>query len=172
MPLVLFTDDRDADWARAAHALPRGSVVVIRARHQKDRFRLFEQLRAVPHLRLLVAGDPVLAARADGLHLPEARLREAPRWRARHPGWIITASAHSLGALLTAREVDVVFLSPVFATASHPRASALTPVRATFIAAAARIPVYALGGVDARNAALLAPSFSGIAAIASLLCGR
>jgi hypothetical protein len=42
-------------------------------------------------------------------------------------------------------------------------------VRAAFIAGHAPVPVYALGGVTARNAVLLAPGFSGIAAIGSLL---
>jgi thiamine-phosphate pyrophosphorylase len=65
--------------------------------------------------------------------------------------------------------LDAVFLSPVFASASHPSAQALTPVRAAFIAAHAPVPVYALGGVTPRNAGLLAPSFSGIAAISSLI---
>jgi thiamine-phosphate pyrophosphorylase len=173
MPLVLFTDDRDADWAAAARALPRGSVVVIRGRDAASRARLLARLRPITHLRLLVAGDPELAARADGLHLPEAQLRQAPHWRARRPGWIITAAAHSLGALLAAREVDAIFLSPVFATASHPATRPLTPVRAALIAAARAakkgIPVYALGGVDARNAALLPPAFGGIAAITGWL---
>jgi thiamine monophosphate synthase len=45
----------------------------------------------------------------------------------------------------------------------------LTPVRAALIAAQAQVPVYALGGVTVRNGVLLAPSFSGIAAITSLL---
>jgi len=45
----------------------------------------------------------------------------------------------------------------------------LTPVRAAFIAALSPVPVYALGGITARNAALLAPAFSGIAAIGSFL---
>jgi thiamine-phosphate pyrophosphorylase len=170
MPLVLMTDDRDADWNRAARALPRGSVVVIRGRDAKSRARLLRQLRPLAHLRLLVAGDPLLAAEADGLHLPQASLKQAPHWRARHPAWIITAAAHSLGALLAARDVDAIFLSPVFATATHPRAKPLTPVRAAFIAGASRAPVYALGGVDGRNAARLARSFSGIAAITGLLC--
>jgi thiamine-phosphate pyrophosphorylase len=170
MPLVLMTDDRQTDWVRAARALPRGSVAVIRARDCKARARLFAALRPIAHLRLLIADDPVLAAKADGLHLPQARMKEAPHWRAMRPGWIITTSAHSLAALLAAREVDAIFLSPVFATASHPGARALTPVRAAFIAAAARVPVYALGGISARNAALLAPAFAGIAAISSLLC--
>jgi thiamine-phosphate pyrophosphorylase len=172
MSLVLMTDDRDADWPAAARALPRGSVVVIRARDAKSRARLFAALRPIPQLRLLIADDPALAAKADGLHLPQARMKGAPHWRAKHPHWIITTSAHSLAALLAAREVDAIFLSPVFATASHPGAKALTPVRAAFIAAASQTPVYALGGIDSRNAALLAPSFAGIAAISSLLCER
>jgi thiamine-phosphate pyrophosphorylase len=68
-----------------------------------------------------------------------------------------------------ARELDAVFLSPVFPTTSHNGARALTPVRAALIARHGMVPVYALGGVTARNAALLAPAFSGIAAISSLL---
>jgi thiamine-phosphate pyrophosphorylase len=92
-------------------------------------------------------------------------------WRARHPHWIITAAAHSLRALMGLREIDAVFLSPVFATTSHPGARALGPARAALIARAAPVPVYALGGITARNAGLLAPSFSGIAAIGGLLEG-
>jgi thiamine-phosphate pyrophosphorylase len=169
MPLVLMTDDRKVDWAKAAHALPRGSLVVVRARDAAKRRALVETLQDVAPL--LIAGDPVLAAQigAAGLHLPEARMKESAHWRARFPHWILTASAHSLRALMGAHLLDAVFLSPVFATTSHKGASALTPVRAAFIAAHAPVPVYALGGVTARNASLLAPAFSGIAVISSLL---
>lgn len=169
MPLVLFTDDRDADWVGAARALPVGSLVVVRARGAARRVRLAEAL--APIAPLLIAGDGALAARvgARGLHLPEVRAHEAMAWRARHPRWIITTAAHSLRALMGLREIDAVFLSPVFATASHPGARALGPARAALIAQAAPVPVYALGGITARNAGLLAPSFSGIAAIGGLL---
>jgi thiamine-phosphate pyrophosphorylase len=169
MPLVLMTDDRAADWAAAARRLPPGSVVVVRARDAKRRRALAEELCGLASL--LIADDPGLAQAigAAGLHLPEARMREAMHWRARHPGWIITSSVHSLKALMGTSMLDAVFLSPVFATASHPGAKALTAVRAAFIAAHAPVPVYALGGVTPRNAALLAPAFSGIAAIGSLL---
>ncbi|HWA69952.1 MAG TPA: thiamine phosphate synthase [Rhizomicrobium sp.] len=168
MPLVLMTDERNADWAAAAARLPRGSVVVVRAREATKRAALAQSLAG---FSLLIAGDPALAADtgAAGLHLPEARMREAAHWRARFPHWIITSSAHSLRALMQAHPLDAVFLSPVFATTSHAGAAALTPVRAAFIAAAAPVPVYALGGVTGRNAALLAPAFSGIAAISSLV---
>lgn len=169
MPLVLMTDDRAADWVGAARRLPHGGVVVVRARDAKQRRALAEELYGLA--TLLVADDPALAesAGAAGLHLPEARMKEALHWRARHPDWIITSSAHSLKALMAAKALDAVFLSPVFATASHRDASPLTPVRAAFIAGRAPVPVYALGGVTDRNAALLAPAFSGIAAISSLL---
>ena len=169
MPLVLMTDDRKADWAGAVRALPPGSVAVVRAREAKQRQVLARQL--VGLATLLIADDPQLAAQsgAAGLHLPQLRMREAAHWRARFPHWIITSSAHSLRALMGAHFLDAVFLSPVFTTASHPAGRALTPVRAAFIAAYAPVPVYALGGVTPRNAALLAPSFSGIAAISSLL---
>ena len=169
MPLVLMTDDRDADWAGAVRRLPHSAVIVVRAREAKRRAALADELRGLA--TLLIADDPALAERvgAAGLHLPERRMREAPHWRARHPDWIITSSAHSLKALMGAGELDAVFLSPVFATASHRNAKPLTPVRAAFIAGHAPVPVYALGGVTARNAGLLAPAFSGIAAIGSLL---
>ena len=169
MPLVLMTDDRKADWTRAARALPRGSMVVVRGRDAKQRRTLAEQLYGLAPL--LIADDPALAAQigAAGLHLPEVRIKESAHWRARFPHWIITASAHSLRTLMDARMLDAVFLSPVFATTSHRHARPLTPVRAAFIAAQAPVPVYALGGITPRNAALLAPAFSGIAAISSLL---
>jgi thiamine-phosphate pyrophosphorylase len=169
MPLVLMTDDRAADWVGAARRLPRGSFVVVRAREAKRRHALAEQLCGLA--RLLIADDPALAQGlgAAGLHLPEMRMKEAAHWRARHPHWIITSSAHSLRALMGAGRLDAVFLSPVFATTSHRGTKPLTPVRAAFIAAQAPVAVYALGGVTARNAVLLAPAFSGIAAIRSLL---
>ena len=69
---------------------------------------------------------------------------------------------------MTLRDVDAVFLSPVFATTSHPGAASLGPLRAAMIAAHEQVPVYALGGVTARKAALLSPTFSGIDAITAM----
>lgn len=165
----MMTDDRAADWVGAALRLPSGSVVVVRARDAKRRRALAEDLHGLA--TLLIADDPALAqdTGAAGLHLPEAKMKQARHWRARHPEWIITASAHSLRALMAAGPLDAVFLSPVFATTSHRDARPLTPARAAFVAMHAPVPVYALGGVTARNAARLAPAFSGIAAIGSLL---
>jgi thiamine monophosphate synthase len=142
----------------------------VRSRDVQRRRALAEELFGLAPL--LIAGDPALAAEsgAAGLHLPELRMKEAAHWRARFPHWVITSSAHSLRALMGAHYLDAVFLSPVFTTASHENAQPLTAVRAAFIATQAPVPVYAMGGVTRRNAALLAPAFSGIAAITALTC--
>ncbi len=174
--LALMTDDeRLADPLAAALALPRGSMVVVRARDAIRRADLAKAIMKLSRLRsliVLIADDAALAVScdADGLHLPEACLGDASHQRARHPRWLISASVHSLAALGRAMRlpVDAVFLSPVFATKSHPGRAALTPVRANLIARAARVPVYALGGVNAHNAGRLAESFAGIAAIGAL----
>ncbi|MEJ1967880.1 MAG: thiamine phosphate synthase [Rhizomicrobium sp.] len=165
-PLVLMTDDaRLPDPVAAARTLPGGSMVVVRARDAARRAVLVQALLRLSGLVVLVAGDPSLAAQADGLHLPQARAHEAGHWRARHPRWRITAALH--GAAAPGPHLDAAFLSPVFPTRSHPERSALGAARANRIAAAISTPLYALGGIDARNAHLL-EGFVGIAAIGAL----
>jgi thiamine-phosphate pyrophosphorylase len=179
--LVLMTDDdRLVDPLPAARLLPRDSLVVLRARDAERRSTLAEALTTVARaggLRVSIAGDPELAARvrADGVHFPEARIGEAAQWRARHPRWLITCAAHSLSASARAfaAHVDAAFLAPVFVTKSHPGRVCLGPFRARAIARASPVPVYALGGIDARNAARLAGGeFVGLAAIEGLAQGR
>jgi len=171
--LVLMTDDlRLPDPLPAVRALPPGSLVIVRARDQKRRASLAMQLRPVAWARgliLLIADDSELARAigANGLHLPQARAREAAHWRAKNPAWLITASAHSLKSVLRGVNADAVLLSPVFATFSHKGAPPLSPARARMIARSVPVPVFALGGVTARNSVLLS-GFSGIAAISAL----
>ena len=176
--LFLMTDQvRVPDPVAAARALPRGSAIMLRHTDANARAALARALIDVARSRglmMLVAGDVPLAAEigAHGLHLPEARAREAAHWRALKPSWIITAAAHSERALATARiaGAHAALLAPVFATPSHPDRESLGPLRARLIAARAGSPVYALGGVNAHTIARLAhASFAGIAAIEALL---
>ena len=175
-PLALMTDDeRLSDPIAAARALPRGSLVIVRARDEERRAALAAGVMAVARTRLLVvliAGDAALAARtgADGLHLSAAQAHELPHWRACHPRFLVTSAAHSLNEVMRASHLgaDAVFLSPVFPTRSHPDRAPLTDARANFIARSVRMPVYALGGVTEENAGRLANGFSGIAAIGAL----
>jgi len=176
--LILMTDQtRVPDPAAAARALPRGSAVILRHTEAKARAALARALIEIAHARgliLLVAADAPLAAEigAHGLHLPEARAREAAHWRALKPSWTITAAAHSARALSAARiaGADAALLAPVFATSSHPDREPLGLLRARLIAARAGLPVYALGGINAETVARLAHAgFAGIAAIEALL---
>lgn len=165
--LVLMTDEaRLPDPVAAARLLPRGSLVIVRS--TGDPAPLARALLKLRRVAVIVAGDPLLAAKlgADGFHLPETRAGEIAHWRARLPGMFVTSSAHSLRALMRS-DADAVLLSPVFATESHPGRAALTAVRANLMAKQARVPVYALGGVEARNAKRLF-GFAGIAAIGAL----
>jgi thiamine-phosphate pyrophosphorylase len=176
-PLVLMTDDeRLTDPLAAARALPRGSMVVVRARQSSHRAKLAHALRAIARARgltLLIGNDPALAdrVRAAGIHLSEENAGAAAHWRAKRPHWVITASAHSLAACAAARRrgADAAFLAPVFATASHPNGAHLGAMRARAIARLAPLAVYALGGVNAQTACRLSGSqFAGLAAIAAL----
>ncbi|MBL26573.1 MAG: hypothetical protein CMM50_03345 [Rhodospirillaceae bacterium] len=86
-------------------------------------------------------------------------------------GWVTTAAAHGLAALMGAGRlgVDAAFLSPVFATGSHPGASALGPVRLARLVRKSPCAVYALGGIDCRTAARLQRSgVCGVAAIGAV----
>jgi thiamine-phosphate pyrophosphorylase len=106
--LILMTDQaRLPDPVAVARSLPRGSAIVLRHTDIGARAALGRRLSDIARERgllLLVAGDARLAADigAHGLHLPEARAREAAHWRAVRPSWLITASAHSARALATA----------------------------------------------------------------------
>ncbi len=172
-PLVLITDAaRLADPLSAAARLPAGSAVLLRDYDLPAREALACELATVCRrggLKLLIAGDAALAIRvgAAGIHLPEGRMAEARRWRHRRH-WLITAAAHSREALHRAAMTgaDAAFLSPVFATRSHPERKPLGPQGFNLLAARAPLPVYALGGIDGGNAArLLSGRAAGIAAI-------
>ena len=122
---------------------------------------------------LLIGADPALAAAcgAQGVHLPERLAFLAPRLRHARPHWRITCAAHSTSALHKAwnARVDAALLSPVFSSSSAS-ARAVRPFGPTRFAAlvrAARLPVYALGGLDLPNAARLDAAW-GVAAVEAL----
>jgi thiamine-phosphate pyrophosphorylase len=161
--IVLMTDDaRSVDWRAAVAALPTGSAVIVRHRDDKERERLARLVRPVCRARrvaLLIADDAPLAQRvgAEGVHVPERRMARLPGIRARNARWLVTCSAHGAAAVGRAAGLgaDAVFVSPVFATASHPDQRALGVTR---FAALAREggAVYALGGVDTKTIRRLA----------------
>lgn len=156
--LWLMTDERvdDARLLAAVGALPRGAGVVFR--HYRlpmaDRRALFDRVRAIARRRgllLLLGGDArqARAWRADGWH---GRSRGRPEWPMVH-----SAAAHGLAEIRAAERAgaQLLFLSPVFPTRSHPGVRALGRSRFAGLARQARRPVIALGGMTARRAAAL-----------------
>jgi len=177
--LVLMTDlARLPDPVAAAWHLPRGAAVILRDAGHPARADLGKALSEVARRRgliLLVSGDAGLAMllNAQGLHLPEAEVHRAPGLRQRHPRWLITGAAHSRAAINKGGRIglDAVLLSPVFATASHPGGDFLGPLRFHALVQGARLPVLALGGVDAANVRRLPKGTAGLAAIGALAAG-
>jgi thiamine-phosphate pyrophosphorylase len=155
--LWLFTDSRRLPDPRAAAArLPRGLAgVVLRHDGEPDRETLGRDLARICRARrlaLVVAGDARLAATLGaGVHLRSGRwpCRVRPT-HVRRRQRLITSSAHGPADLRRAAQAGsvLVFLSPVFVTASHPGAAALGPLRWASMARTIRLPVAALGGID------------------------
>lgn len=156
---ILMTDDvRLPDPRGAVRALPDDSAVIVRHYADTDRAGLARALLTLCRPRkipVLIAADPrlALAVDADGLHLPQFQLMHGSgiwrRWL--RPGMLVSAAAHSPLALEKAKGVDFALLSPVFPTASHPGGQSIGVPRFAAWAAAAHLPVYALGGVNRGN---------------------
>jgi thiamine-phosphate pyrophosphorylase len=177
--LIFLTDDRHTpEPARSARALPRGSLVIVRATKNARRVALATAIGRIAKERdlyWLIADDPLLAVRAgaDGAHFPEASMGEAHHWRALRSQWFITCAAHSLAACarIARTGANAALLAPVFATDSHVGAATLGPARLHFIAGQSPVPVYALGGIDEVTARRLRDAdLAGLAAVSALSC--
>ena len=148
--LWLMTDERmgEALWDALAR-LPKGSGVVFRhhATPAAERRALFARVLKVARARRLM----VLSA---GGRLPGA----AGSHNRRPDRGLYSRSAHDRGELIAARRAgaDVAFVSPVFATRSHPGARALGPVRLGLLIRDAGLPLVALGGMTGPRARRLA----------------
>jgi thiamine-phosphate pyrophosphorylase len=177
-PSLFFLTDpgRTPDPARVMARLPAGAAVVYRAFGSaggETEGRALRRLARARGLVFLIGADARLAVRlaADGVHLPERLMRLAPRLRRAHPRWLITAAAHDPRALATAGrlKIDAALVSAVFASRSPSAGAPLGPVRFSRRVREARLPVIALGGIDAWTARRLAASgAAGLAAIGGL----
>jgi thiamine-phosphate pyrophosphorylase len=182
--IVVMTDAaRAPDPTEALTRAPRGAAVIYRAyniRPGRTELARLGKLARRKGGRLLVAGDLLAGASpgVGGLHLPEHVVRQSTERRfARRPKpeFLITAAAHSESAVIAAARAgaDAVFISPVFATQSHPGAGPLGVVRFAQLATKARacgLVVYALGGMTSE-AARRRLSGIGIAGIAGISLG-
>lgn len=163
--LLLITDPvRLADPTPLLERLPRGTGIILRHPDPAARARLAARLAPdcrARGLKLLIGNDPRLAARvgAAGVHWAERLFSRARRHRLPQ-GSLMTAAAHDAAAIRRAARngACAVLLSPVFATASHPGAPGLGPLRFTRLTRRSPIPVYALGGITPETARRLGGS--------------
>lgn len=156
LPLLwLLSDARnDAQLEQALAALPARSGFVFRHYHlgRDQRAARFRQLAALAsqagHL-VVLAGAPALASEwgAEGIYGDAERV-------AGGDCLLRLASAHDGDELAKAGAagVDGVFLSPVFATRSHPDARPLGIHGFHVLARRSPVPVIALGGMTQHRA--------------------
>lgn len=182
--ITLITDRRGLagrDLAALAREAAQGGVDRIQVREKDLPARALSALVAdvvastsdTP-ARVLVNGRPdvAVATGAHGVQLPEDGLPVSATKRA-FPGLEIGASRHTVeGARRAEGEgADFVLLGPIFATpGKEDRALGLGPLREA--ARSLRIPVHAVGGIDAGNARLAVEAGArGLAAIRAFLQG-
>jgi len=184
--LHVLADD-DPRWPRGPVAVARAAcaggaaVVQLRAKHATDA----ETLRWAEAIRPLTrdAGvlflvndrfDLALAAEADGVHLgqtdlPPGRLPQAARERL-----LVGRSTHTEAQAHAARDepVDYVAFGPVFGTRSKdsPYEARGLELLARAAALAAPLPLVAIGGIDAGNAARVAGAgAAGVAVLSAVV---
>jgi thiamine-phosphate pyrophosphorylase len=99
--------------------------------------------------------DLAMAARAQGVHLPEADLPVSAARRLLGDRALVGRSVHSIAAALEAQAqgADYVVFGPIFASGSHPEQPPVGIDALRELAAALSVPVLAIGGVDAERAA-------------------
>ena len=169
-----------AHTAAALRGLPSGVVAVqLRARGATGR-ELLDMARA---LRIVVAEagqlllvndrvDVVVAAGADGVHLPAAGIPPGDaRWMVGE-GRLVVVSCHSAADVIRAKAAgaDFATFGPVFDTPSKREYGPSVGLGSLREASLLGLPLVGLGGVDVSNASeVVAAGAHGVAAIRAWL---
>lgn len=156
--MLVLPEVLPADWSvRLAAAIDRGCGLVYLRGLEKSPVRLREAVQICRQhgARSLVRDDLALqqAVQADGLHLSA---RGAAGLLKRPDTALLSVACHSTRELerATRWQPDLVTLSPVSATATHPDAVPLGWPRFAELALGRPFAVYALGGVSPAELAL------------------
>ncbi|MDX5948219.1 MAG: thiamine phosphate synthase [Zymomonas mobilis subsp. pomaceae] len=160
-----MTDERLGEsLIPAIKRLPRHSGIIFRHYYLplKDRKKLFFKIKKIAKKRniiLFLADSPQRAAawRADGVHGSNSLKRTArPLLRSK--------AIHNQYDIATAQKCDLVLLSPIFATRSHPGKAPLGRVKFLQLSRFIKPAIIALGGIKAKTLRAL-PAVSGFAGI-------
>lgn len=169
--LWVFTDDdRLPDPRAVLQGLPRGLCgVVLRSRQKLDSGVLLDVARRCRGRRVAL----VLAQLGGSGPRNDSGVHIGRHGRALRNSCLVTASARSPAGMVRAAKsaADCVFLSPVFATRSHPGAASLGAARWAHMARASRVPPFALGGITPESVSRLPKFCRGVGVIdAALPC--
>jgi thiamine-phosphate pyrophosphorylase len=170
----LFTDERMGDqlWAALAR-LPRSSGIVFRHYHtpaaaRKSLFRQVKRIARANGNKLLLADSPAKAQAwgADGAHCTKGRGGKKGCRKIANKRLTISRPVHNVKErrAALAAGADLIFVSPVFATRSHPGETYLGKAGFAHLAHSCPVPVIALGGMTEKRFAFL-PCADGWAAI-------
>lgn len=171
--------EREPFFATVEAALEGGVDTVLVREKAMDSARLLafasrlRELTCQAGARLIVhtQADVAKAVQADGVHVGAIDIAELPVMRQWLAGdaFALSASCHHAEELQEAYDAgaDFALLSPVFPTRSHPGAVHLGVERFKELAAAAPLPIVALGGITLENRSEI--SAYGVAVIRAIL---
>jgi thiamine-phosphate pyrophosphorylase len=153
---VITPDASSGRVLEVATAAVRGGADVVQLRHKSmprgELLELARQLRSAIAGSLFIVNDYVdiaLLCGADGVHLgPDDLTVESARKVAGHR-LLIGVSASTPDAIQPG--ADYVGCGPAFSTPLKPQKKVVGPAGIAAMRAAVKIPVFAIGGIDASN---------------------
>jgi thiamine-phosphate pyrophosphorylase len=173
--LYLVCDAQPDEFLRAAL---RGGVEIVqlRVKHGADAEVLraaerYREITAAHDALLIVNDDPelALAADADGVHVGQDDMPVADAREIVGPDRLIGLSTHTPAQIDAARGVDYIGVGPVHATPTKPGRPAVGLELVRYAASHARVPFFAIGGIDPGNVdAVRAAGASRIAVVRAL----
>ncbi|MGD8325740.1 MAG: thiamine phosphate synthase [Sphingomonadales bacterium] len=154
LPSAWFlTDERVADPISVIHTLPKNCGVIFRNYNHPNRkdlaLKVVKAAHNAKHMVLIAADkDLAIACGADGVHWPKWA-DSAPL----NPPLISTYAVHDEGELKHAEEMSAsaVIISPIFETKSHKGSNTLGIKGLKGLMAQTNLPVYAMGGINAKT---------------------
>jgi len=130
-PPFFFTDlSKVCDYEKIIEKLPKNSAIIIREynldKNSREIFaRRISQLARAKSLKIIVGKDFDLAKKikAHGVHFSDHDKLPLKFLKKNQPkNFIFSFACHNLKSFLKAQKLrpDVIFISPIFATTSHP----------------------------------------------------
>jgi thiamine-phosphate pyrophosphorylase len=160
--LYLVTDARpESDLEEFLRAALLGGVDVVQLRDKSGDARaivragrVFRRLCDAYDALFIVNDRPdlALACAADGVHLGQDDGDVAVARGLAGADLLVGLSTHSPGQVDAAHAVDYIAVGPVFATPTKPEYAPVGLELVRYAAAHARLPFFAIGGIDPSNA--------------------